>query len=192
MAKSMYRDHLLDLLDDYARRHTAEQDCARQIGDFVRGRKDCFLRSCKKGHVTGSAWVVSSDGSSSLLLHHRKLGKWLQPGGHVDGEPEVYRSVLREVQEETGLWDLRFEVDPAGGIRPFDLDIHTIPAIDGEPRHNHYDIRFLLVAADGQALSPNDESLDLRWCTWDEIEGLTREESVLRMARKARSLLHGV
>ena len=82
----MHRQPLLSLLDRYLERFPEDRQRAEEIRRFVEERADCFERSCLQGHVTGSAWVASPDGSQALLVRHRKLAAWLQPGGHADGD----------------------------------------------------------------------------------------------------------
>jgi 8-oxo-dGTP pyrophosphatase MutT (NUDIX family) len=139
------------------------------------------------GHITASAWILDADGERALLTHHRKLGRWLQLGGHVDGEPRVERAALREAVEESGM--ARFEFAHwAGALTPLDLDVHAIPARGSEPEHLHWDVRFWLRAAPGQALAISEESTDLRWFTPAELTAATAEESVVRMLRKVAHL----
>jgi len=184
----MHRRYLLDLLYGYAQSYPEEQECARRFTQFVEDHPDCFLRTCIPGHVTASAWIVSREYDRFLLTHHKKLGRWLQLGGHVDGEPEVYRAAMREAQEESGMWEIDFHT-PDDRLRPLDIDVHEIPAYGDEPAHLHYDVRFLLVAAPGQRPRRSDESHDLKWFQVRELEQTVREESVLRMGSKARELL---
>lgn len=186
----MHRKPLRELLDRYEARHPEEAACVARVRALVAARADCFERSCPPGHVTGSAFVVSADGRRTLLVHHRKLDRWLQPGGHADGESDVAQVALREAREETGLDALAF-VGPGGEPTPFDLDVHEIPARPGEPAHEHHDVRFLLVAAAGQEARASEESHAVRWFDLDAIGSgaLAVDESVLRMARKARALL---
>jgi 8-oxo-dGTP pyrophosphatase MutT (NUDIX family) len=179
----MHREHLLGQLDPYAARFPGERDCVTRFGAFVRAHADCFLRSCVPGHITASAWILSPDRGRFLLTHHRKLGRWLQLGGHADGEPRPHRVALREAQEESGLRVLRFLVP-----EPIDFDIHAIPARGSEPEHLHYDVRFVLIAAPGQELAVSDESHELRWFPMRELEAHCSEESVLRIGRKVRAL----
>ena len=121
-----------------------------RVSAFVRAHPDCFLRSCREGHITGSAWILSADHRQALLTHHRKLDRWLQLGGHSDGESDPRQVALREAQEESGLARFRF-LPEASDPLPLDLDVHPIPAFGGEPAHLHLDVRFLLVAEAGQA-----------------------------------------
>jgi 8-oxo-dGTP pyrophosphatase MutT (NUDIX family) len=147
--------------------------------EFARGHADCCERSCVPGHLTGSAWVVSADGERTLLVHHRKLNLWVQPGGHADGEGDLASVALREAEEETGLRDLRLE----GGV--FDLDRHAIPARGSEPEHFHYDVRFVVRAGADEAFTVSDESHALRWVPMREIAADSQaDESVRRMATK--------
>jgi 8-oxo-dGTP pyrophosphatase MutT (NUDIX family) len=180
----MHRRDLLDKLARYAERHPREPAAAR-MRLFVERRPDCFVRSALEGHVTGSAWIVSPDAGSALLVHHRKLGRWLQPGGHADGNPDTLEVALGEAREETGLRAL----EPTGAD-PFDLDIHAIPERAGEPAHLHYDVRYLLRASPTSPLTRSPESHDLRWFHADAPE-ISTEESLARMSRKARLLLAG-
>lgn len=147
--------------------------------DFVETETDCFQRSLAKGHITGSAWVVNADGSEILLTHHRKLDRWLQLGGHADGESDVLSVALTEAREESGLCDF---THIGSGI--FDIDIHPIPERKGEPEHLHYDVRYVLRANGGTDYIVSDESHDLRWVKPEEVESLTTELSMRRMVQK--------
>lgn len=184
----MHRAPLLALLEAHRTRHPEASERALRIERFVRAHPDCLLRSCLPGHVTGSAWVVSDDRTRVLLTHHRKLDRWLQLGGHADGDPDLFAVALREAREESGL--ASFAAHPAGEPPvPLDVDVHTIPARSGEPAHLHHDLRFLLVARPGQPLRVSEESHALRWVPWHELPALSGEESLLRMARYAREAL---
>jgi 8-oxo-dGTP pyrophosphatase MutT (NUDIX family) len=178
----MHRQPLLDQLADYAARHPEEAETVGRFIEFIRAEQDCFERSLAAGHVTGSAWIVNADGSQVLLTHHRKLDRWLQLGGHADGDPDVFAVALKEAREESGLNDFEALLD---GI--FDLDIHPIPARKSDPEHLHYDVRYLLRATGATDYIVSDESHDLRWVPLDQVPGLTTEESMSRMVRKSRA-----
>lgn len=181
----MHRQPLQELLRRYGDRWPAERELVARFEAFVAGHEDCLLRSCVPGHITSSAWILAPDGVHALLTHHKKLDKWLQLGGHVDGDEQVERACLREAQEESGMQ--RFTFVPWAGqeLVPFDLDVHTIPARKQDPEHLHWDVRFLLQAEPGQQLVMSDESNELEWVPVAALEDFTTEESVLRLHRKA-------
>jgi 8-oxo-dGTP pyrophosphatase MutT (NUDIX family) len=176
---------LLDQIADYARRYPDESVVAERFAAFVAAHADCFERRCVPGHVTGSAWLVSHDGARFLLTHHRKLGRWLQLGGHADGDPDPARVALREATEESGITGLRLAT-VAGRVEPLDLDAHEIPARGDEPAHVHYDVRYVVVAPPDATLAISDESLALRWFPSAEPLAVPHDESVARLQRKAR------
>lgn len=178
------------MLERYEAQYPDERDVVGRIRRLVKTSPDCFERTCRPGHVTGSAWVLSHDQNRCLAVHHRKLGRWLQPGGHADGQSEIEQVALREVREESGLTKL--ELAGSGSlIVPLDIDVHLIPTLLStagsvvEDAHEHHDIRFLVQAAAGQQLVVSDESHEVRWFTRDEVLEIMAEESVLRMLRKA-------
>jgi 8-oxo-dGTP pyrophosphatase MutT (NUDIX family) len=146
---------------------------------FVEAHADCLQRTCVPGHLTGSAWIVSPDRSRTLLTHHRKLDKWLQLGGHADGDPDLAAVALREAREESGLARLRLVAKEI-----FDVDRHWIPARKTEPAHWHYDIRFMIEADPAELLTVSDESKDLAWVEVTQVTTLNPEESMARMVRK--------
>jgi 8-oxo-dGTP pyrophosphatase MutT (NUDIX family) len=186
----MHRQLLLALLDRYEALHPGEASMVGRIRLLVTEHPDCFERTCLPGHITGSAWIVSHDRARHVLVHHRKLGRWLQPGGHADGQTNIAAAALREAVEETGLISLRFADASRDGPLPLDVDVHLIPersTATGElidPAHEHHDIRFLLVAPPNDVVQVSDESHDVRWFTPEEIKQLDTDESVLRMLRK--------
>lgn len=146
---------------------------------FIAAHPHCLARTCLDGHLTASAWIVDVARTRTLLTHHRKLDRWLQLGGHVDGEADLAAAALREAQEESGLTWLRL-VSP----EIFDVDCHRIPARGAEPEHWHYDVRFLIEANPAEPLAISDESKDLAWVRLDEVVRLNPDESLVRMVRK--------
>ena len=176
----MHRQKLLATLQTYAIRHPGEARLVRRFRDFVSAHERCFERDCLPGHVTGSAWVVSPCGGRVLLTHHKKLGRWLQPGGHCDGEPDTLAVAMREAEEETGL------MLQCHGAEPIDIDIHDIPATRTEPAHQHFDVRYALGAL-SETYAVSDESHDLAWVRMEELARYTREESVVRLRAKWRA-----
>jgi 8-oxo-dGTP pyrophosphatase MutT (NUDIX family) len=184
----MHRRLLLGLLERYVARRPEDAAVAQRFVDFIRAHPDCLERSCLEGHITASAWILSPDRECALLTHHRKLDRWLQLGGHCDGEPDPRLAALREAREESGLARFRFVPDAEDAL-PLDLDIHPIPARGDEPAHLHHDVRFLLLAEPGQELCASNESHDLRWFERKRLEEWIDEESLLRLERRARELL---
>jgi 8-oxo-dGTP pyrophosphatase MutT (NUDIX family) len=184
----MDRVGLVALLESHARRWPEDAEAAARIAAFIGAHDDCLLRSCLPGHLTGSAWILSHDHSSVLLVHHRKLGRWLQPGGHADGEADLFQVALREAHEETGLRS--FTTLPGGSPpAPLDLDVHEIPAHRGEPAHLHLDVRFLLVATAGEVPAASEESTAVRWVRRERLGEYSDEESLRRMERKTETVL---
>jgi 8-oxo-dGTP pyrophosphatase MutT (NUDIX family) len=175
----MQRKHLMKLLQEYASRYPEEAQCIVRFRSFIRQNPQCFERTLTIGHITGSAWVVNKDGSRALLTHHKKLNQWLQVGGHADGNADVMAVAIREAQEESGIATLRPLSDCI-----FDIDIHRIPDIGDEPTHHHYDIRFLLQAADTDRLILSDESHALSWEPIEAISETTQDRSIARMIQK--------
>ncbi len=162
-------------------------DLARILA-FVRRHADPFDRRIAEGHLTGSAVVVAADGTRVLLLHHRKLQRWLQPGGHADaGESSGETVALREAGEETGIEGLALH---PGAPRPLDVDVHDIPARRGEPTHQHLDLRYLVVAPDGAPLRrAAAESRALCWFTWDELQAVDLDPGLRRALAKVKRLV---
>ncbi len=146
---------------------------------FVQSQPRCFERGLLIGHITGSAWLLDATGRRVLLTHHRKLNKWLQLGGHADGNPDVLDVALREAREESGIHEIAAIQDDI-----FDLDVHPIPARGDEPAHFHYDVRFLLRVCGDEVFQISEESHDLRWLTVEEIPALGVGQSVMRMRSK--------
>jgi 8-oxo-dGTP pyrophosphatase MutT (NUDIX family) len=149
--------------------------------EFLTRTPNCFVRSNASGHFTGSALVTDPTLMMVLLTHHRSLDLWLQLGGHADGHHLLDEVALREASEESGLTDLTF-LDALR--RPFDIDVHQIPARRCEPEHYHYDVRYLIVADPAIPLTITEESKDLRWLSLAAARQLTSERSMQRQFAK--------
>lgn len=148
-----------------------------QILSFLDAHPDALHRSCEEGHLTGSALVVDPATRHVLLLFHTKVQRWLQPGGHADGDGDLAHVALREAQEETGIEGLRV-VTPA-----IDLDVHVFHSASGaDPDHLHLDVRHLVLAPPGAELSGNHESQALRWVAFDDLAGHDVDPGTIRMA----------
>ncbi len=151
--------------------------------DFVAANPDCAQRSLRVGHLTGSAWIVDPSRRHTLLTHHRKLNKWLQLGGHADGDLDLAAVAWREAVEESCLSQL----NPVGADL-FDVDRHLIPARRNEPEHWHYDLRFMIEADPAEPFVVSDESHELAWIEIARMADYNPEESMMRMARKTLGL----
>lgn len=172
------RTNLIRFFSEYKSSFAEE---AAFISDFLNLLKasTCFDRTHLPGHITGSAWITTPERDYVLLVHHAKLNRWLQPGGHADGDENVLRVALREAEEETGLQNFKIVKEI-----PFDVDIHLIPERKDFPAHYHYDVRFLIEATRDEKIIVSEESHDVKWIAVSELERYTTEQSVLRMKAK--------
>jgi 8-oxo-dGTP pyrophosphatase MutT (NUDIX family) len=177
-------------LDEQLSAHACADEKEARDAAFVRRflrdhPHDAHLRSQPLGHLTGSGFVLDSTRTRVLLLHHGKLRRWLQPGGHGEGELDPRLIALREIEEETGL--------AAGDLQAFpherllDVDVHSIPPRPGEPGHPHLDLRYGFVARPGALARLSEESTDLRWFPLDALPA-DADASLLRAVRKLQSL----
>ncbi len=166
-----------DILNDYDPWCEEQARIRDRILSFMAEHSDAALRTCAPGHLTASALVLEEGTGRCLLTLHRKLQRWLQLGGHCDGDTNLVRAALCEALEESGIEDLR--IDPA----PIDVDIHTIPARPKEPEHLHLDTRFVVWAPNGAKEVISAESSALAWFELKAIEALDTDDSVRRLAR---------
>jgi 8-oxo-dGTP pyrophosphatase MutT (NUDIX family) len=178
----------MTLVDRLSRHHPEGPDEAAHLATilaFVTTHADPFDRRIPQGHLTASAFVLAPDGGRVLLLHHRKLDRWLQPGGHAEaGEASGEDVALRECREETGIAEL--ELHPRAP-RPLDVDVHAIPAHGSERAHLHLDLRYVVIAPAGAALLRSaKESNALRWFEWEDLPGLGLDDGLRRGLAKAR------
>lgn len=166
----MHRKDLLDKLERYNPSEDEKDIFDKQrVIDFVRSNGNCFERGNLAGHITGSAWIESYDGSCFLLTLHRKLKKWFQVGGHADGDCDILNVAMREAHEESGLKFL----EPLS-TEIFDVDAHVYPGDAKCGSHIHYDIRFLLRASDPcEKIKISQESIDLKWFNQIPTESYT-------------------
>ncbi len=173
---------LLNLLDEYAPASREESEQLHRFREFVSRNDQCFSRELLSGHVTGSAWIVNPELSHCLLIHHRKLNRWLQPGGHADGCTDIEKVARKEAIEETGLTGISL-FSPS----IFDIDIHLIPRRPGIPAHLHYDVRFIYRAEMDKPADHSPEINKASWFTLDNAQRLVPDnDSILRMIEKTR------
>jgi 8-oxo-dGTP pyrophosphatase MutT (NUDIX family) len=174
---NLLREHLNSSLDPH------ELEMTRRTLELVESNPRCLERALETGHLTGSAWIVDPARQRTLLTHHRKLDKWLQLGGHADGDPDLLNVALREAREEGGIFGLR----PVTS-RLFDVDCHWIPPRQSVPGHWHHDLRFMIEADPLEPLVISDESHDLAWVPLETVADLNPDESMVRMVRKTWAL----
>jgi len=146
---------------------------------FVQHHDNFYKRTLECGHVTASAWITNPARSHALMLHHKKLDRWLQPGGHIEQDSDVLAAALREAKEETGINNMRVVSDAI-----FDIDIHMIPANSKEAEHQHFDIRYLFETALDTMPIVSDESNDVRWFSLEKIAIINDDTSIQRMILK--------
>jgi len=179
--------NLLGLLQNHKTYNETEQKMTIDTIAFIKKypvteQPNCFNRELNVGHITASAWITDADVRCALFTHHKKIGKWLQLGGHCDGNPNVKEVALTEAQEESGLSYFQLKQSNI-----FDVDIHLIPAHKTVPAHYHYDIRFWLIADAKAPLQISNESKDLKWLPVDAIEQYNKEASIMRMVEKSKN-----
>src|SRR5690349_5634678 len=172
------RAGLLNALQVYSTSFEEEQKFTKQFLELLNHPR-CFHRDHLPGHITGSAWIIDEAREFVLLTHHAKLNRWLQPGGHADGDENVSGVALREAEEETGIKNFTLLHK---GI--FDIDIHSIPARKDFPQHLHFDVRFMFEANRSEKLLITEESHDLQWIRLADIDQFADHESIFRMVRK--------
>lgn len=175
----MGRQNLLNMLDVYHPTYSEEIEFKSRMIEFINNHENCFERSLTIGHITASSWLLNHDKTKALMMHHRKLDKWFQLGGHCDGDSDVLAVATREAQEESGLKAIVPVITEI-----FDIDIHLIPENAREEAHYHYDVRFLLWVEHDEAIIQNKESKELRWVGAAMEELPTNNISVVRMFNK--------
>ncbi|MBV6442097.1 MAG: hypothetical protein EPGJADBJ_03796 [Saprospiraceae bacterium] len=177
----MQKDNIRQMLERFQTDFDEETLYRRYTLEFLRTCDDFWQRSNLAGHLTGSAWVLNPRRDKALLIHHRALDKWFQPGGHADAtDASLAATARREALEECGLGELTLLSEAI-----FDLDIHVIPAKRDIPEHLHYDVRFAFAAASEMLNGDLSEIRDLQWVPLRELaaaEGV--QQSVRRMAVK--------
>jgi len=135
------------------------------------------------GHITCTGLVLAPDLDRVLIVHHRRLARWLLPGGHVEpDDPEIWDAACREVLEETGA-----QVVPDPAPRLIGMDVHGIPSNGREPYHLHHDLLFVFRAADA-TIQCSPESREVGWCAPSEFDRYRLPDNVRRAyARVLRS-----
>ncbi|MFB7375349.1 NUDIX hydrolase [Streptomyces sp. NPDC056222] len=158
----------------------AQDELRETYLDHLSAHEDGMWKACEAGHLTASALVVDPERGRVLLTLHKKLGMWLQMGGHCEpGDTTLAEAALREATEESGIPGLTLL--PGGPVR---LDRHPIPA----PCHWHLDVQYAALAPVGAVEAISEESLDLRWFAYDEVASVA-DTSVVRLLEGTRARL---
>ena len=162
----------------------SHEESRARILAFLDAHPDALHRSCTTGHLTGSAAILDPASGRLLLLFHAKVQRWLQPGGHADGDANLAAVSLREATEETGIAGL-VVARPA-----IDLDVHVFHNAAGdEPDHLHLDVRHLVVAPLGAEPVGNHESEGLAWVAREALEGRGVDPGTIRLSDAALAAL---
>jgi len=178
MSISLFRNKIQQYFFNYPE----EEKIVAKFFEFLDNQIDCFSRSNLYGHFTGSAWVVDETNNWVLMTHHYQLNKWLQLGGHADGNENLLDVAMNEAIEESGLNNFKIISD-----KIFDIDIHTIPQYNNVPSHFHFDVRYLLEAKKGaEEIIVSKESKDVAWIKQNEVLKHNNEYSIKRMLNKGK------
>lgn len=175
---------LVKSLKDYKPFDSTETHSVKSILDFISSTDNAYSRSNLDGHITGSAFLLSSDLNRILLTHQKASGRWLQFGGHSDGDANTLRVAVRETIEESGIKNFMLLTKEI-----FDVDVHSVPfrASKNEPEHFHYDIRFVFTT-EQESFIISDESNDLKWFTFEEYRATMHREENIRFIKKWEKL----
>lgn len=180
----MTHQNLYDQIYNYQPHFKQEITFKNRMLGLITQYPNCLERSCLHAHFTASAWVINQAKTHCVLLHHKKLNRWFQPGGHADGNSNLWEVAKTEVAEETGL-----DLSAFSPSQIFDIDIHEIPERSNVPKHFHYDVRFLFVLPGLNKLTQNHESNQVKWVDLQEVKTFNTDESILRMVEKTYNLL---
>ena len=171
---------LIEDLESYYPENLEELEFKKRFIELIKKHNNCASRDLLHAHLTGSAWIVNDKMSHALMTHHSKLNKWLQLGGHADGDLNIKNVALREAEEESGLNSVQILMPSI-----FDIDIHVIPERGTVPEHEHFDIRYLIMADMSEPIIKNHESKEISWIPLNKLDELTsNNRSILRMSEK--------
>ncbi|MEV6207516.1 NUDIX hydrolase [Kitasatospora sp. NPDC051914] len=188
MTDALHRD-AVRVLGDWNPSDPAQDRLRTDYLDHLADRPDGMLRACTPAHITASAVVVDPSAGRVLLTLHPKVGRWLQMGGHCEpGDSTLADAALREATEESGIAGLALLTE--GGLPvPVKLDRHRVRCAGKDaPENTHLDVQYVAVAPAGAQELISEESLDLRWFSWDELPELT-DGSVRTLVGLARALV---
>lgn len=174
---------LLEEVANYIDLYTNEADPQRVL-KFLQEESNLFGRDSKAGHITCSSWVLDYERTHALLVYHRHLNRWIQPGGHIEPYETPQQGALREAMEESGISGLKL-LDQ----RLFHINIMNFPAGKDGPSHLHFDLRYLIQAPKEAILSAPKEVGGAKWIPLNRLEEYSEEETILMMAKKTEKWL---
>lgn len=181
------RAKVIELLDQFETDDHREIADIKKIKELVEQHENIFVRDCLSSHLTGSALVVNPKTKKILLHNHKKLNKWLQFGGHADGETDLAKVAMKEAEEESGLTDLSFYAQ-----QPLDIEVQVIPKKNDIPEHLHLDFRYLIFTNAEELPTPEEhESQDLKFLDFQEAYELgdKLDYALVRLIKKAEKLI---
>lgn len=174
------RESAIAILSTWEPPDAAQDSLRHAVLAFVHARADACRRECVPGHVTASALVLDHTGSQVLLTLHRRLGRWVQLGGHCDDDDaDIVAAALREATEESGVDGLRMEPKLAA------VHVHPVVCSLGVPTR-HLDLQFVAHAPAGAQIAISDESEDLRWWPADALPPGT-DHALAHLVSRARA-----
>lgn len=177
------KNDLLDAVRDYANRYPRERDVQR-VSEFLQREDNLFGRDSKVGHLTCSAWVVDPGRTLAVLVYHRRLNRWIQPGGHIEPFETPAEGALREAEEESGILGLKL-LD----TKIFHISIMNFPEGKDGPGHLHFDLRYLIQAPKEASLYASEEVGGVKWVSLNQLEQYSDEGTILVMAEKTANWL---
>lgn len=179
----LLKAELIESIQRYQEEYPME-DGPEAVMEFIGSTDNFFGRDSLFGHITCSAWVLNAERSEVVLVKHRRLNRWIQPGGHIEPFETPLEAAFREGVEETGIL----------GLIPwkkdlFHVSVHYFPAGKDGPAHYHYDLRYLLFAPPDRELVETDEVDGVRWVRLAEIREYTEEPTIIDMTEKTKALI---
>ncbi len=177
------QQNVLSLLESHRAISEKEKQDTQKTINFVQSTAQFWQRETLPGHLTASAWIINATYHATILVHHKKLNLWFQPGGHIENDRHLLTAAKREAIEETGITPLDMISN-----KIFDIDVHSIPENKSVPQHLHFDIRFAFLADTAAQLQVSDESHDVRWISFEKLPEFNNDVSIARMAEKTRRL----
>lgn len=190
MSKTNFsKNHIVKIIKQYNERNPQE---SVEIDTIINSKESFISRKNFSGHITSSAIVLDKTLSKILLVYHKNLDKFVQPGGHVEiTDKNFMNTALRELEEETGFTNvIPIKADSSNPKLPIDIDVHIIPnnKKKREPSHKHFDLRYAFVLLDdNQKKIKEDEIGSILWKSIAELK--QSDQSLARFAQKISGLI---